>query len=69
MCFTSTFIGANDSHTVLNMNSFGATTILSSKAKLGWPPSKRLGWPNQVARIMFVFQPDFQKSAQKTKRA
>ena len=46
----STFIGANDSHIVLNMNSFGATIILSSKAKLGWPPyKKRLGWSHQVA--------------------
>ena len=32
------FIGANDSHIVLSMNSFGANTILSSKAKLGWLP-------------------------------
>ena len=32
------FIGSDDSHIVLNMNSFGATTILSSTAKLGWPP-------------------------------
>ena len=58
MCFTSTFIGANDSHIVLSMNSFGAIIILSSKAKLGWPPLKRLGWSNQVARIRFVYQPD-----------
>ncbi len=60
MCFTSTFIGANDSHIVLGMNSFGATTILSSKAKLGWPSEKRLRWSNQVARIRFEYQPDYQ---------
>ncbi len=34
----STFIGANDSHIVLSMNSFEAIFTLSSKAKLGWPP-------------------------------
>ena len=31
-------LGANDSHIVLSMNLFGAIIILSSKAKLGWPP-------------------------------
>ena len=36
MCFASTFIGANDRHIDLNMNLFGATTTLSSEAKLGW---------------------------------
>ena len=56
----STFIGANDCHIVLSMNSFGAIIMLSSKAKLGWPPLKRLGWSNQVARIRFVYQPDCQ---------
>ena len=51
----STFIGANDSHIVLSMNSFEAPITLSSKAKLGWPPlKKRLGWSNQVARIRFA---------------
>ena len=60
MGFTSTFIGANDSHLVLNMNSVGATTILSSKSKLGWPTSKRLGWSDQVARIRFEYQPGCQ---------
>ena len=38
ICFMSTLIGANDSHIALSMNSYGATTILSSKAKLGWLP-------------------------------
>ncbi len=51
MCFMSTFIGANDCHKVLIMNSFEATITLSSKAQLGWPPLKKIGWSHQLARI------------------
>ena len=34
MCLSSTCIGANDSHTVLTKNSFGATSKESPKASL-----------------------------------
>ena len=60
LCFTSTFIGANDSHTGLFMNSFG--TINKCLQRLAWMTTnkERLGWSHQVARIRCVHQPDHQ---------
>ena len=55
MCLSSTCIGANDSHTVLTKNSFGATTKESPKASLD-DYLKWIGWSHQVARCRFEYQ-------------
>ncbi len=60
LCCTSTFIGTNDCHTVLFMNSFG--TINNFFQRLAWMTTikERLGKSHQVAKISCVHQPDYQ---------